>query len=158
LIDLSTKNFNQIDEYLRTQNRGDLSVLILIGSWVEGLHIFNTIAKENPSEDITKRIGEQKLIIDYIYAILSKIENIAYYKDLKQRLSGLKNVYANVQISYLYQEPTVKEVKGELFVEDNSKSVVRVSKDDLISIDTEIIKLRREIFMTDRAVTKKKIQ
>ncbi|MES2763800.1 MAG: hypothetical protein V4677_16410 [Bacteroidota bacterium] len=148
LIEISTKNFNQIDEYLRTQNRGDLSVLILIGSWVEGLHMFNNIAKENPSEEINKRIGEQKVIIDNIYAILDKIENIAYYKDLKNRLTGLKNVYNKVQISYVYQEPVMKEVNGQLVVEDNSKSIVQVSKQDLASINTEIIKLREEIFMT----------
>jgi len=148
LIEISTKNFNQIDEYLRTQNRGDLSVLILIGSWVEGLHMFNNIAKENPSEEINKRIGEQKVIIDNIYAILNKIENVAYYKDLKIRLTGLKNVYNKIQISYVYQEPVMKEVNGQLVVEDNSKSIVQVTKQDLASIDREIMKLREEIFMT----------
>lgn len=150
LIEISTKNFNQIDEYLRTQNRGDLSVLILIGSWVEGLHMFNHIAQENPSEEINKRIGEQKIIIDNIYAILDKIENVAYYKELKTKLMGLKNVYSKVKISYVYQEPTMKEVNGELVVEDNSKSVVELTKEDLAAIDKEITSLREDLFMTNK--------
>ncbi len=149
LIEISTKNFNQIDEYLRTQNRGDLSVLILIGSWVEGLHMFNHIAQENPSEEINKRIGEQKIIIDNIYAILNKIENVDYYKGLKIKLMGLKNVYSKVKISYVYQEPTMKEVNGELVVEDNSKSVVELTKADLAAIDKEITSLREDLFMTN---------
>ena len=147
LIEISTKNFNQIDEYLRTQNRGDLSVLILIGSWVEGLHMFNHIAKEAPSEEINKRIGEQKVIIDNIYAILDKIENVEYYKDLKNKLLGLKTVYSRVKISYEYQEPVMKEVNGELIVEDKSKSVVTITPEDLAAIDKEITKLRQEIFV-----------
>ncbi|MES2678698.1 MAG: hypothetical protein V4635_02380 [Bacteroidota bacterium] len=146
LIRISTENFNQIDEYLRTQNRGDLSVLILIGSWVEGLHMFNHIAKENPSKEIIKRIGEQKIIIDNIYVILAKIENVAYYKELKTRLTGLKTVYNKVKISYVYKEPEMKEVNGELVIIDGSESVVEVAAEDLVAIDKEITSLRNSIF------------
>lgn len=147
LIRISTENFNHIDEYLRSKERGDLSVLILIGSWVEGLHMFNHIAKENPSPEITKRIGEQKIIINNIYAILDKIDKVAYYRELKGKLKGLKDVYANVKISYIYKEPVTKEVNGELVIEDASESIVEVTKDDLASIDKEITKLRDSIFI-----------
>ncbi|MGZ4043911.1 MAG: hypothetical protein ACXVO9_11970, partial [Bacteroidia bacterium] len=102
LIHISTQNFNAIDEYLRSQNRGDLSVLILIGSWIEGLHMFVNIAKDKPGDDIHRRIGEQKIIIDNVYAILNKIEDIPYYKELKIKLNGLKTVYAKVKIAYVY--------------------------------------------------------
>jgi hypothetical protein len=146
LIRISTENFNQIDEYLRTQNRGDLSVLILVGSWVEGLHMFNHIAKENPSPEINKRIGEQKIIIDNIYAILNKIENIEYYKQLKTKLTGLKTVFNKVKISYIYKEPEMKEVNGQLVVVDGSESVVEVSNEDLESISKEITALRNSLF------------
>ncbi|PBQ33780.1 hypothetical protein CNR22_18990 [Sphingobacteriaceae bacterium] len=147
LIRISTENFNHIDEYLRSKERGDLSVLILIGSWVEGLHMFNNIAKENPSEEITKRIGEQKIIINNIYAILDKIDKIAYYRELKEKLKGLKDVYANVKVSYVYKEPVTKEVNGELVIEDGSESVVEVTAKDLEAIDREITKLRNAIFI-----------
>jgi len=147
LIRISTENFNHIDEYLRSKDRGDLSVLILIGSWVEGLHMFNHIAKEHPSPEITKRIGEQKIIINNIYAILNKIDKVAYYRELKGKLNGLKNVYTNVKISYIYKEPITKEVNGELVIEDGSESVVELTKSDLDAIDKEITKLRDSIFI-----------
>ena len=147
LIRISTENFNHIDEYLRSKERGDLSVLILIGSWVEGLHMFNNVAKQNPSPEITKRIGEQKIIINNIYAILDKIDQVAYYRDLKEKLMGLKNVYGKVKISYIYKEPVTKEVNGELVIEDASESVVEITKEDMESIDKEITKLRNSIFI-----------
>jgi len=147
LIRISTENFNHIDEYLRSKERGDLSVLILIGSWVEGLHMFNNIAKENPSDEITKRIGEQKIIINNIYAILDKIDQVAYYRELKGKLNGLKDVYANVKISYVYKEPVMKEVNGELVIEDASESFVELTKKDMELIDKEITKLRNSIFI-----------
>lgn len=146
LITLSTKNFKQIDDYLRTQNRGDLSVLILIGSWIEGLHMFTQIAKESPSQELNTRIGEQKVIIDNIYAILDKLENIPYYKGLKTKLGGLRAVYANVKIEYIYKAPEMKEVNGQLEVVDNSTSVVTISQSDIQTIEKEIGKLRASVF------------
>ncbi|PBQ34539.1 hypothetical protein CNR22_23065 [Sphingobacteriaceae bacterium] len=150
LIQISTNNFNQINEYLRSQNRGDLSVLILVGSWLEGLHMFTAIVQENPSDEVKKRIGEQKVIIDNIYAILNKIENIPYYKDLKMKLAGLKKAYAHVKISYIYKEPEMKEVNGELVVTDNSESIIEVAPADIQTISIEVKKLRSDIFLIDK--------
>lgn len=147
LIRISTENFSHIDEYLRSKERGDLSVLILIGSWVEGLHMFNHVAKENPSEEIKKRIGEQKVIINNIYAILDKLDKIAYYRSLKDKLEGMKQVYNNVKITYVYREPVTKEVNGELVIEDASESVIEISREDLMAIDREITLLRTNIFI-----------
>jgi hypothetical protein len=147
LISISTKNFNQIDEYLRSQNRGDLSVLILIGSWIEGLYMFNDIASKDPNEDIIKRIGEQKVIIDNIFAILSKIENIEYYKSLKEKLMPLKKTYDKISIAYVYHEPITKEVNGELVIEDNTETIINMSKEDHSAISKEINSLRNIIFL-----------
>lgn len=146
LITLSTNNFKQMDEYLRTQNRGDLSVLILVGSWIEGLHMFTKIARENPSEEINKRIGEQKVIIDNIYAILDKLDNVSYYRNFKTRLNSLKAVYAKVKIEYIYAAPEMKEVNGQLEVVDNSTSIVTITPADIQTIEKEIEKLRASVF------------
>lgn len=147
LISISTNNFNQIDEYLRSQNRGDLSVLILIGAWVEGLYMFNDIAQKNPNQDILNRIGEQKVIIDNIFAILDKIQNIEYYKGLKEKLSPLKKTYDKIKISYVYHEPAMKEVNGELVIEDNTETIINMSKEDLANIGKEINALRNSVFL-----------
>ena len=147
LISISTNNFNQIDEYFRSQNRGDLSVLILVGSWIEGLYMFNDIALKDPNEDIVKRIGEQKVIIDNIFAILSKIENIEYYKGLKEKLAPLKKTFDKIKISYVYHEPITKEVNGELVIEDNTETIILMTKEDMESISKEINALRNVLFL-----------
>lgn len=150
LIQISTENFNGIDEYLRSQNRGDLSVLILVGSWLEGLHMFSNIAKSDPSEEIVNRIGEQKIIIDNMYAILKKLEHINYYKNLRTELDGMKKIFDTVKISYTYHEPTTKEVNGELVVEDNTETTITITKEQLTSIDREIARLRGKLFLTTK--------
>jgi hypothetical protein len=37
LIFISVHSFNQMDDYLRTNKRGNLSALIITGTWIEGL-------------------------------------------------------------------------------------------------------------------------
>lgn len=147
MIEVSTRNFNAIDEYLRTQNRGDLSVLILIGSWVEGLNMFNGIAKDHPSEEIKNRIGEQKIIVDNIYAILKKIEHIQYYADLKLKIDPLKKAFENVKIAYVYKEPEMKEVNGELVVVDNTETIISMLPADFDAISKAISQLRNDLLM-----------
>lgn len=147
MIDMSTRNFKQIDEYLRSQNRGDLSVLILIGSWLEGLNMFTGIAVQSPNQDITNRIGEQKIIIDNIYAILKKIEHIPFYADLKTKMGPLKKAYDKVKIAYIYKEPEMTEVNGELVISDNSETIISMTPQDLEAISKAITELRNELFM-----------
>lgn len=147
LIHLSTENFNNIDKHLRSQNRGDLSVLVLVGAWIEGLYMFNDIAKEAPSEDIKMRIGEQKVVLDNIYAILKKLENIEYYKGFRAKLEPLKAVYDKITITYEYHEPTMKEVDGQLIVIDNTKTNISITNEQLSTISAEINKLRSTLFL-----------
>jgi len=147
LIHISTENFNKIDEHFRSQSRGDLSVLILVGSWVEGLYMFDKIALENKTQDIVNRIGEQKVIIDNMYAILNKIEHVEYYKQLKTKFDALKKVYDDVKISYVYHEPKMKEVNGELIVEDNTETIINITDEQLKAISIEINKLRNNLFL-----------
>lgn len=148
LIHISTQNFNQIDEHFRSQSRGDLSVLILIGSWVEGLYMFNNIAAEKKTDDIVKRIGEQKIILDNMYAILNKISHIEYYKSLQQKLAPLKKIYEGVKISYTYHEPKMKEVNGELVIEDNTETHIDITDEQLGLISKEVKTLRNNLFFT----------
>ena len=51
LIYLSTINFNKMDEFLRSQKRSNLSILMVTGTWTEGLYIATQVFKENKSKD-----------------------------------------------------------------------------------------------------------
>lgn len=146
LINISTNNFNQIDEFLRTQNRGDLSVLILIGAWIEGLYMFNDIAAKDPNQDIMNRIGEQKVIVDNVFAILKKLEHIPYYKDLTSKMQPLKAQYEKVKLSYVYHAPETKEVNGELIIEDKTETIIEITPKIQSDIRQEVINIRKNVF------------
>jgi hypothetical protein len=142
LAHISTRNFNKIDGFLREQNRGELSVLILIGAWLEGMHVFGEINKNSPSQDIQTRIGEQKVVFDNVYALLDKLSSIDHFSKMKTDFEGLKKAYDGVTVSYIYKQPEMKEVNGELVVVDQSETKVTIDPPTVDSIIASVNTIR----------------
>lgn len=147
LIQLSTSNFNKISNYLREQNRGEQSVLILIGAWMEGMNMFGDIYTKTHSEDISRRIAEQKIVFDNIHSIIEKLNSIPFYKKLEISFSPLKAAFDKVKINYVYKEPKMEEVNGTLVLKDQTEMNVDFSAEDLNQIVAELQKLRNEYFI-----------
>lgn len=150
LIHISTKNFNKIDEFLREQNRGELSVLMLIGAWTEGMYMFGKLYTKNPNEDLLKRIGEQKIVFENISLILNKLGKIEYFSKLKTDSDSIKSMFQKVQISYVYHEPETKEVNGELMIIDKTETKVDLSKENADAIIQAIEKFRNKYLLSTK--------
>jgi hypothetical protein len=146
IIQLSTENFNKIDVFLREQNRGELSVLMLIGAWVEGMNMFCEIYNDSPSADISKRICEQKVVFDNVYSILGKLNKIGYFKELEKSFSNLKLSYDKIKVSYIQKKPIMKEENGELILKDQTETIVESSQKEISNVVKEIQKLRNLYF------------
>lgn len=141
LLYLTTLNFARMDHYLREQKRSKLSVLIVTGTWMEGLYLATQVVKTHMDADLKERIAEQKMILDQVMLLLSVYENDPYFADLNYALSPLKDVYDNVAIEYTYREPETKEVDGRLVVVDNSTTEVKINDEQV----AEICRLVEEI-------------
>ncbi len=135
LLYISINSFNKMDAYLRQQKRGELSVLIVVGAWLEGLHIACQVAKVHPNNEMNERIGEQKMVLDNIMAILDLYKKNSHFENLATDFSKLKNIYDGVTITYVHAEPETKEINGQLVIVDNSTSKVNMTeqqKDNII--------------------------
>ncbi|MCU0433393.1 MAG: hypothetical protein MUC87_08075 [Bacteroidia bacterium] len=150
LIAISTRNFNQIDQFLREKQRGELSVLILIGAWIEGMHMFGEIRKANPNQDITNRIGEQKVVFENIKILLEKLSSIEELKPMKADFDMLGKAYDKVGISYIYKEPISKEVNGELVIIDNTETKVEMTPADADAISQQIETIRTKYLLKQK--------
>ncbi len=148
LINLSTRNFNRIDVFLREQDRGELSVLMLMGAWIEGMHMFGEIQKTTPSADISNRIGEQKVVFENISVIIDKLGTIDHFKTMKTDFQELKAGYDKVGISYEYRQPETKEVNGELIIIDKTETKITITEADVKQIIASIEKIRSKYLMT----------
>jgi hypothetical protein len=149
LIYLSTLNFNRMDEFLRSQKRSNLSILIVTGTWTEGLYIASKVAKENNNKDIMNWIGYQKIIIDQLLLGLSAYKNDEFFQKIVTDMNQLKAVYDKVTIVYEYHEPESVEVDGRLVIVDKSTSKVNITPEQVTEIGTLVDKMRTRLIMNE---------
>ncbi|MGZ3902113.1 MAG: hypothetical protein ACXVC6_00350 [Bacteroidia bacterium] len=149
LIHLSTRNFNRIDEFLRDENRGELSVLMLIGAWTEGIYMFGKLYIKSPNEDLLKRIGEQKVVFENISLILEKMKENEFFKNMKDGTGELRKLYSEVKLEYLYHPPETKEINGELVIVDKTETKVELDGAKAASIILAIDKFRQKYLLTN---------
>jgi hypothetical protein len=147
LLLITTQNFNSINHYLQTQSRANLSVLLLIGGWMEALHITCEVAKLTPgNQELQETIGAQKIILENIMLLLS------FYKESDQNMASLlddmnqlKQQFDKVSITYTYKEPTFKVVDGVMVIQDNSTSTINITPENINDIRTATQTIRNKI-------------
>lgn len=145
LIIVSTMNFNKMNKYLREQKRGKVSVLIITGTFVEGLNIASQIVKNNPNEEIAEKIGEQKLTVNDLLLILKVYEKDPQMSDLIADIQSLKEEMDKVEIITIAGEPIAKEVDGALVIEQTETSEVQMSDELLGRIIEKTESIRKKI-------------
>jgi hypothetical protein len=145
LMNLSTSGFENMDNYLREQNRSNISALILFGGWLESLYLSTQIVEQKKDKRLIERIGEQKIVINKIDTLLSFYANDPYFKKLADSFIPLKNSYDKVEIIEVIGEATMEEVDGMLMVIDNSYSETTVPDETLAAIISETLKLRSSV-------------
>jgi len=142
LIFISINSFNRMDEYLRENNRTNVSTLIVTGVWIEGLYLATQIQKEHPNKELAERIGEQKLFMNDMILLLSLFKADKKFQGLIKDIEELKALYKDVTISYEVGEPEMVEKDGRLVIVQNETSIVKITDAQLNEIieKTEIIR------------------
>ena len=147
LLLITTQNFNNINHYLQTQGRANLSVLLLTGGWLEAMHITCNVAALDPNnKELQEKIGEQKVILENIMLLLS------FYKEVDQNMAALlndmeelKKAFDKVNITYTYKESTFEVVNGVMVIKDNSTTTIDITPEDITNIRTITGNIRNKI-------------
>lgn len=146
LLFLSVHSYNEIDEYLRENDRGYLSALMITGVWLEAQYLACQIVKDYPHLDLKNRIGEQKIIINDLLMLLRPYDQTSTeYTKLYKDIELLKREYSDVDITYTPGEPETIEKDGRLVVIQNEESTVRFSDETLRGIIEKTENIRNEI-------------
>jgi hypothetical protein len=146
LLFMSVHSYNQIDEYLRENDRGYLSALMITGVWLEGQYLACQVVKDYPHMDLKNRIAEQKIIINDLLMLLRPYnESSDEYSDLYDSIEQLKREYSDVDITYTPGEPETVEKDGRLVVVQHEESNVRFSDEVLEGIIIKTEEIRNKI-------------
>ena len=144
LLFISIDAYNQIDNYRRKNERGQLSALMIIGVWIEGQYLATQVVSQFPDTMLIDRIGEQKIILNDLLLLLSPYCKIdSEFNNLCKSLQDIKDKYRDVRITYTQGNPVSVEKKGALVVTQTETSVVEMSRLQLEGI-IEISKNTRD--------------
>ncbi len=146
LLLITTQNFYSINHYLQTQSRANLSVLLLIGGWVEAMQITCQVAaKDIKNKELREKIGEQKIILEQIVLLLSFYKDDANMASLLNDMNELKVAFDKINITYTYKESTMEIVDGVAVIKDNSTTTINVTNEDIEAIRTLTNSIRNKI-------------
>jgi len=146
LLLITTQNFNSINHYLQTQSRANLSVLLLIGGWVEAMQITCQVAaKDMKNQELQEKIGEQKIILEQIVLLLSFYKDDANMASLLNDMNELKVAFDKINITYTYKESTMEIIDGVAVIKDNSTTTINVTNQDIEAIRTLTNSIRNKI-------------
>ncbi len=145
LMYMSLHSFNEMDQYLRDNNRSSLSALIITGVWIEGLYLATQVAKDSPHPDLAERIGEQKIILEKLLLIVNNYSKDKLFADLLKDLQTINGKFKNVEITYIPGEPEPREENGMLIIIQHEESVVKISDEQLQDIIATAEEIRNKL-------------
>jgi hypothetical protein len=135
LLFISVDSYNKIDTYLRGNDRGQLSALMIIGVWIEGQYLATQVVKQYPNKVLSDRIGEQKIILNDLLLLISPIATVILNsRILCKDMQDIKDKYRDIRITYTQGEPVSVEKDGGLTIKQTESSVVNMSKEQLNSV------------------------
>jgi hypothetical protein len=135
LLFLSIDSYTQIDQYLRDDNRGQLSALMIIGVWTEAQYLATQVVKRYPDQMLEDRIGEQKIILnDLIMLANPYCGKDSEFNALCKDLQKIREKYRDIRITYTLGEPESVEKDGGLVVVQTETSVVEMTDGQLSAI------------------------
>src|SRR5450759_1875812 len=144
LLFISIDSYTKIDNYLRSNDRGQLSALMIIGVWIEGQYLATQVVNVYPDKMLSDRIGEQKIILNDLLLLISPYCNHdSEYSALCKDMQNIKDKYRDIRITYTQGEPVSVEKDGGLTIKQTETSVVTMSKEQLNGV-IGIIKIIRD--------------
>lgn len=145
LIFTSIQSYNNMDAYLRENNRTNISSLIITGVWIESTKLLTDVNKKANNPRIAERIGEQKLILNDIVLILNNFSKDPKVKILVDDLKSIKTIYDGVTITTTQGESETYIEDGMMKIRQVSSSKVDITKEQINEIAKKIDALRDKL-------------
>jgi hypothetical protein len=135
--------FTKADNYLKNNERKNVSVLILTGGWIESLYFSCELNRIKSDPKIVERIGEQQQTLNTIIEILELYNKNGINDEILSSLESLKLSFDKVVIEYEYVSPTT-DAKNKITTLKH-KSRIKMDTNVLNMITDKIGKIRSSI-------------
>lgn len=150
LLFISIDSYNKIDNYLRSNDRGQFSALMIIGVWLEAQYLATQVVNDYPDKMLSDRIGEQKIILNDLLLLINPYCNRSpEFTALCRDLQDIKDKYRDVRITFTQGEPVSTEKDGGLVITQTETSNVEMTKEQLDGIIEITKKIRDKLILNN---------
>lgn len=105
LVEIITNTFYSTYDYLNKNNRAAVSIMVLAGSWVEGLYIATHISEDTYNNvEMVKLIMGQKESLDKLFELFSQFDQNADMAEIKIMFSKINELYNSLSDGSISQQ------------------------------------------------------
>lgn len=140
LLQFSGVAFRAADQYLKNNQRDDVSALVLAGGWIESLYLTVTDPAAAKDQALVNRIGEQKNALNALVELLETSDKEKAATTVIAAMKELQGLFGGVSNTYTFQEPVTDAAKKTTFI--NSTSTVTIPADQLAAIVAKVTAIR----------------
>jgi hypothetical protein len=140
LLNIISETYWNVDAYLKENRRENISALMIVGGWVEGLYIATQVCRTNDTPELRQRIAEQKLPLGDLIALVDTYSATdttvsSVLADIRQ----LETVFAGVNVG---GGPTTVSNEGGVAVIGGGAPAATLTDDQLKAITERAATLR----------------
>ncbi|MFN3917186.1 MAG: hypothetical protein ACK4K0_05545 [Flavobacteriales bacterium] len=141
MVEIITDIYWRVDDYLKEDNRSNVTALIIAGGWIEGLYIGTQVLRMNPSnQELSQRIAEQKYSIENIVSLIELYGDDDLLSGVKKDFYSLKDLFAKIEEKKDEINNTYDDKNDELLI--NNKITLKMSADLLKEITSKTAEIR----------------
>jgi len=114
MLNVITTAYADLTDYLKENQRVELSALMIAGGWIEALYIVTHYAADGRPE-LRQRIAEQKYALNDLLLYMEKFGDIDRLKEIKADLVSIHQLYSSI-IETPGKTTTSKDKDGTLVI------------------------------------------
>jgi hypothetical protein len=137
LIFLANEVYATTEEYLRENERYTTAAIIILGGWIEAIHIAINVAVESKDANIIERLIEQKYSLNNLMLMLSEHSNDEIVAGYLTRLKVVKDKFDGINVVFDV-DFNEKSDKGKEIINDALRQI-RVLQTSVSSFRKELV-------------------
>jgi DNA-directed RNA polymerase subunit F len=148
LLAIFSSAYRLTDEFLKNNDRSEVSGLIIAGGWLESMYFTTHILQNdfNNRQNVLQRVAEQRNTLDHVIRLLTPYYNTEGkedYTELIDLLIELHHEFEDIEIKYTYVKPTHDEANKITTI--NSTTEVNITEEQLKTITEKVAEIRNEL-------------
>jgi hypothetical protein len=148
LLMMSTVQINDMERELLTPQRVETGLFMVLGAWIEGMHLLNHYAQSQNDETLMIRLGDQQICLIILEEWLRKFEHNDEVNEVLTALQPLKQQLISIEIKTkkIGKPQNTYDMEGNETTYQITQTTPIINMVKVNSISEEVKRFRKKIF------------